>query len=240
MKKLLQEKALRYLEQDLYKNCDLIDMIKIYSHKINYIYVEDNGVCFTIPLDNITCVSTDNKEISSKIASKINKMNNCICKTIHDKDIFSNKFKFDYIDECYQVIFNKNEDNTSLPENYSLKKLNKSHIDFIVNNYSGTTNYGEISSLMELFKFYGIFNEDNEIAGFVGKHQDGEIGFLEVLEKYRRKGFATKLLNQIIEDTINDGLIAYSQVKINNTASIKLHKQFNCNFCPTTVFWCYN
>lgn len=229
-----RQKALKYLQNDILKNCDLITFLTIYPDEIDFIYLNDDGVCFNLISKNITCVSTDNIEAAKKAVILTNNINNCICKNIWDFEIFNDRFKFENIDECYQYVYNKNE---NFVPSKNVKQLSNSDIEYIKKHFTIDIEKSEIEYLMTIFHFYGYFI-DNEIVGIIGRHIDGEIGFLEVLENYRRQGIAQELIRTIINE--KSEIIPYSQVLVNNHKSISLQKKLGAIQNPTTVFWCYS
>lgn len=136
------------------------------------------------------------------------------------------------MEKVYQFIFKK----TTPYYNEKIKELSPKYAKFIVDTYSKSTTTEEIKNLMKYFKFYGYF-EDNKIKGYIGRHIDGEIGFIEVLPQYQRQGIATKLLKKIINE--NTSIIPYSQILISNKISIKLHKKLKAKRYKKIVYWCY-
>ena len=115
--------------------------------------------------------------------------------------------------------------------------LSEINIDEIKENFSIEIDKNEILELMQIFNFYGYII-DSKIVGLIGRHVDGEIGFLEVLEQYRNRGIATTLIKTIVNE--KSDIIPYSQVVISNYKSINLQNKLGAIKNPTTVFWCYS
>lgn len=231
----LKDIALEYLKKDYKKNCDLISFLILPYIKYEFIYVSPKGVCFYIKNKDIHCISTDNKDISEQIVSLIDKCNNCACKTKWDYEAFNSKFKFRGVDECFQYIFKKDE---KYKHEENILKLNESHIDFIIKNYSQSISEKELKELMSIFTFYGYYIDKDTLAGFVGRHADGEIGLLEVLPQYQRKGIGRKLMNEIVNE--DSEYIPYTQVLITNNVSNIFHNKLGAEKYKDTVYWCYN
>ena len=224
-------KALTYLNKNIYKNCDLITFIQLFPEKIRFIYNEDDGVCFIYD-NSIICMSTNNKKVAVKAVKLCPKINSAICKSKHDFEILNNINKFKNVERVYQFIFQK----TAPYYDDKIKELSFEYAQFIVDTYSKETTVEEIENLMKYFKFYGYF-EDNVIKGYIGRHIDGEIGFIEVLPQYQRQGIATKLLKKIVNEDSN--IIPFSQILISNKISIKLHKKLKAKRYRKIVYWCY-
>ena len=234
MNKTIQTKtAKEYLQHDSLKNCDLLTFLDKNLEDIDFVYSNIDGVCFYIKSTNIYCVSTENRDVAKSISLKILTAKNCICKNKWDYEVFDEKFKFKNCDECYQYIYKKDENFVSFP---NIKLLSKDDIDEIKSNFSIKIDKKELEKIMDIFNFYGYFIND-KIVGMVGRHIDGEIGFLEVLEEYRKQGIATKLIKTIVNENTN--IIPYLQVLISNYKSINLQEKLGATKIPTTVFWCY-
>lgn len=73
-----------------------------------------------------------------------------------------------------------------------------------------------------------VYIEDNNILGFIDyskMYENMEINYIYVIEQYRNKGIASKLLEYIINN--NDFLNITLEVNINNINAIKLYEKYN-------------
>lgn len=72
---------------------------------------------------------------------------------------------------------------------------------------------------------------DNKIVGFLVYdliYERCEIEYIAVLNEYRNKQIASKLLEYLINDCINNKVINISlEVNVNNTSAINLYKKFD-------------
>ena len=116
-------------------------------------------------------------------------------------------------------------------------KLTKDDLREVKANFEIKISAEEIEDLMKIFNFYK-YVLDGKIVGIIGRHIDGEIGFLEVLENFRKRGIATSLTKTIINE--DSDIIPYSQVLTDNIKSIRLQEKLGAKQNPTTVFWCYS
>ncbi len=69
--------------------------------------------------------------------------------------------------------------------------------------------------------------ENGVLAGWVLTHDDGALGMLHVLDDYRRKGIARKLVLEIIKRVQALGLIPFTYVEPENCPSFNLIKSLN-------------
>ena len=82
----------------------------------------------------------------------------------------------------------------------------------------------------------GVFVEGKP-AGFVGFHDEGSIGMLEVLPAYRRRGLGEILQRTAINLALERGQIPFGQVIDGNTASLALQRKLGMSISHTTLFW---
>ena len=83
---------------------------------------------------------------------------------------------------------------------------------------------------------YGIFVED-ELAGFIGEHDEGSMGMLEVFPAYRRQGLGLALESFQINRILEEGRMPYDQVILGNEKSLSLQKKLGMTITKDTVTW---
>ena len=82
----------------------------------------------------------------------------------------------------------------------------------------------------------GIFDGE-ALAGFVGVHDEGSLGMLEVLPPYRRRGYGLVLQLAIVRAALAQGRYAYGQVAEDNAASLALQRKAGMTVCPDKIYW---
>ena len=93
-----------------------------------------------------------------------------------------------------------------------------------------------LRSLLERGQLFGGFQE-GAMVGFVGRHEEGSIGLLEVLPPYRRRGFATVLERYMINQELALGHIPFGQVLTDNAPSLALQRSLGMTFSTGTLSW---
>lgn len=71
---------------------------------------------------------------------------------------------------------------------------------------------------------------EGRLAGFIGLHQEGCIGLLEVLPEYRRRGVAEALETAMIRRQLEQGRWPYVHVTVGNTPSERLQEKVGMVF----------
>lgn len=80
---------------------------------------------------------------------------------------------------------------------------------------------------------------NGRLAGFIGMHEAGSIGMLQVLPEYRRVGIGRKLLEFAVNTQLERGSIPYMHVVDGNVASIALQQSIGAVKCIAPALWVY-
>ena len=124
----------------------------------------------------------------------------------------------------------------ALPGNMAIRRLAQSDAPFIHANYRGGTEpldyiRGAIDRGM-----YGAFLS-GALAGFIGTHDEGEMGLLMILPDYRRLHLAFALEAHLINRLLAEGRRPFGQVETHNAASLALQKKLGLTVLPATLHW---
>ena len=84
---------------------------------------------------------------------------------------------------------------------------------------------------------FGGFDATGELVGFVGEHDEGSIGMLEVLPAHRRRGYAQALESFMINRHLAQGHTPYCQVEMANAASHALQAKLGFTRLPGVQCW---
>ncbi len=68
----------------------------------------------------------------------------------------------------------------------------------------------------------GGYDASGELVGFIGEHEEGSMGMLEVFPAHRRRGYARALEAALIDDFLAAGRVPYCHVAPANAASLAL------------------
>lgn len=100
--------------------------------------------------------------------------------------------------------------------------------------------HGEETYLRQLWerrRLYGYYVEGH-LVGYIAYHIDGSFGAVYVFPTYRRQGYAGKMISAVAF-VCNDALM-YSQVLVDNTASIRLHESMPLPCSGKVIHWTYD
>ena len=76
-------------------------------------------------------------------------------------------------------------------------------------------------------------------VGFIGMHPEGSTGLLVVLPEYRKRGFAEEMEAFMCAFALEQGLISYGHVKVENEKSMSLQKKVGVEFWDGMMSWVF-
>lgn len=119
-----------------------------------------------------------------------------------------------------------------------LRLLGREWAPWAAEHYSG--NFGGLP-YMEGAVDRGLLGAfvDGRCAGFVGFHDEGSIGLLEVLPEYRRRGIGAALERAAVRLALGRGQYAFGQVEAGNAASLSLQTRLGLEVSQRTLFWLF-
>ena len=154
------------------------------------------------------------------------------------KDALLARGDYQIWDEFYQALWQRELPEIRLPEGVTLRPLTQEDVPFVVANYH---NPGAYESHIRARIAEGMIGAEvnGRLAGFIGVHQEGCMGLLEILPEYRRMGLGEVLEAAIIRQQVTRGSLPYGHVRTGNVASIALQKKMGMDFLDRKVYWLF-
>ncbi len=161
-----------------------------------------------------------------------------VCSTKQECDAVMQKFSFTKSKPCYQIWYKK-PFGVQIPENTCVKVLEPTdeNVDFVTNTYTLGFSREAVKALMTDFEFYATYT-DGKISGYIGRHDEGSIGVLEIMPEFRRRGLGAFLVDYSVRKVIESGKIAYCHIVQDNKNSLNMHIKMNFLPCDKLVWWC--
>ncbi len=134
---------------------------------------------------------------------------------------------------CWEYVHSKELIEEKKLDGISFRELNADDLPFVYDNYGETKEY-----IDRCFKggMIGAF-EGEKCVGFIGLHPNGEVGLLQVLGAYRKRGIGTGLEARMTNRRIKEGHTPYNFVVVGNEASIKLQDALGYKKAERMVTW---
>lgn len=234
-----EDAAIKLLSKNLVLNVDILQCIKRGSAEI--MFAPDKGVMIYDNISEAYMMNIEDKEIAKTMINEIPQEAQIIV-THQEKycGLLIKKFKFKDKMICSNSVYTKDvpmEVSKASPE---IRLLNRDYIGFIMEHYSkkDLCNVEYIGERIDAGVMYGAFI-DGELGGFIGGHEEGSIGMLEVLPKFRRRKIATHLIVKAVNEMLKKGLYAYGQIEEGNEASTKLQKGLGFEISKEKIYWLF-
>lgn len=136
---------------------------------------------------------------------------------------------------CSQWVYIHREAPKQMP--CDIRPLGPEYTEQVVRHYHLVDDpYSYIRNRIDLGQMWGAF-EGNALAGFIGTHDEGAIGLLEILPDYRRKGYGYALEAWLIAHQLTQGYVPYCHVVEGNRASELLQQKLGMIRADLPVLW---
>ena len=140
---------------------------------------------------------------------------------------------------CYQAVYLKKEKPViELPSSVCIRLLTEDYAQEVNQAYHQMDDLDYIMDKINHQELWGLF-ENNDLAGFIGMHDEGSMGILEVVPKYRQRGYGTLLESYLINDCLEKGKIPYCQVIEGNIASFNLQSKLGLEISEDLSYWLF-
>lgn len=233
-----REIAERLLKKDIILNVDMLQCIRRGSADI--IVAEEDGVLLQDKKSNIYMVSTLSEDFMKSIIDKISDVDTIVLHNEFEYKLLKDKINFSEEMICYNAVYLQDKYIEQCNFEIEIEVLKEEFIELVKNNYSELSlcNSGYIEERVKDKEMYGAFL-GNRLAGFIGTHEEGSIGMLEVIPEFRGKGIGSGLERYAINRAIAKGIYPYCQVKEDNEISMKLQKSLGMEISKTKVYWLF-
>lgn len=78
---------------------------------------------------------------------------------------------------------------------------------------------------------------EGKFCGYIGEHDEGSMGMLEVFEPFRGRGYAAEMESFMINRKLAQGCTPYCHIIYDNAASYNLQLKLGLQFAAEHVFW---
>ncbi len=226
--------AYQYLNKNKMLNIDMIDGLN--SGEAEVIYAAENGVLLYNISGGSYLISADGD--IERILACVDK--NARIFMAHQDfyiPLLKRQFGLDTEMRCYMAVYTK----PAAPEfktDYEIRQLTIDYLDVVLNTYSYIGNKDYIARRIQDKFMYGAFLGD-ELLGYIGTHDEGAMGMLEVMPQHRRKGIGYALEAYLINVLLQKGRAPYAHVVEDNQASLALQKKLGMDILDQKISWVF-
>lgn len=140
--------------------------------------------------------------------------------------------------EPYYIYVYKHETPLPLRDTIKIERLGPEHAAFLGAHYA-LLPAEDIERHLADGWVWGGYNEQGELVGFIGEHDEGSLGMLEVLPEHRRRGYAHDLEAALVNRMLEAGRVPFGQVAVDNEASKALQETLKMTRAETVNCWCW-
>ena len=183
------------------------------------LYAGENGVLIRFKARPLMAISADTAEDAVEIVRNAGGVEDDII--VHQQEqIEAMRAAFglrELMERFCNCVFTK-----PVPEpTADIRPLGEEYAELVDANYEHA-DLEYIKDRIRTGNLFGIFI-DGKLAGFVGEHEEGSMGMLEVLPEYRRRGLGSQLDYFNIRREREMGHIPFGQIIVSNGLSMKMH-----------------
>lgn len=203
------------------------------------IYDTEDGIMVRNPQTEISYAYASTKPCAEKLfAYAMKQAGDFVIYGAYLREALKQQNQFEGGEPFYYATYMKTIPQIVEDQSISYRILDKSHINQVIQHYS----YKECANEVYISQCIGMgmigaFVED-KLVGFIGNHDSGSIGLLEVLPEYRKHGIGSSLLKRMIVKQVKEGRIPFSEIFEHNHTSMKLVKRVGMELSGNTAIWC--
>lgn len=137
---------------------------------------------------------------------------------------------------CRQAVWTRADPPKTVPSPLVIRPLSIAWAETISERYSHDIGPEYIKGRLSAGELFGAFQND-ELMGFIGLHEEGSMGMLEVLPAFRRMGVGSQLIAYLCGRLLAQGLMPFSQFTTDNHSSKRLHEQLGFVITEKQIYW---
>lgn len=227
----MKEIARKYLERDRVHYAGMLHVLDAGGAEI--LYAAADGVM--LRSSELEYLSASSESAMRAMLALIELDDLQTFEPMFDEPLFARGFALDL--RCRPCLYEGTEPVKlpPLPAGVSLRQLGHDHDEFIFAHYGHADTMDYVRERID-DGMVGLF-EDGALAGFIGVHITGEMGLLEILPGYRRKGYAHLLEASLINMRLKAGLLPFCDVETENEPSLALQRGLGMTVSDRSCCW---
>lgn len=229
-----QEQAISYLESDLLLHMDMLESIR--RGRAALLYVDQDGVLLLDQPSGTYMVSASREAAAEKMLPLIKNAELIECHQKFYAKELAEQSRLYIGPDCYQAVYCKEQWISLEQTGIKIKQLDNTFLSAVKAQYHMIQEDQYLLGRLESGVMYGAFLE-KELAGFIGIHEEGSIGLLEVLPEYRRRGIGMALEAHMVNMMLDKGWTPFGQIIEGNAASFSLQKSLGFSIAEQPLFW---
>jgi tRNA (guanine37-N1)-methyltransferase len=216
----VKDAANEYLNRDWLRHVDMLEALRL--GLVEVIYAGDDGVLLASEARNAVWVSATDAWVADRLMSLAGSPEMVVAHDPYSLSAAALALGMKLNELCHQCALHPGEE-IAPPEltGFEFRTLTLDDAEFVAANYSLDLGLEYVTDRIAAGVMIGAYPLDDptSMAGFIGTHQQGAMGLLEVLPPYRRLGLGESLTWHVIVRQLRAGNIPYGQIVEGNEAS---------------------
>lgn len=233
-------KALEYCAADPVTHIDISEAINRGHGRV--IMVDDGGLIVQNTNTQDLLLACKGKEHAQRLALAAKAVESRGCVIVRGEgslDAVADTLGYGKSDWCYQFAYLKAE-RPCVPCDGDIRVLDSKNIPDVISTYRLPMDEADVQKMIDAKEMFGIYGkQDGELWGFIGKHDDGSGGMLEIFPQHRRKGLGMAMEVFLLNDDLNKGYVPYGQVFVTNEKSINLQQKLGMTQSKGQICWTF-
>lgn len=213
---------------------DMTELIERGQAKL--LYEKDGHICLRDTVSGIVFVSAGDTENGRSILEQVIQREKPEVLVVHQEFMIlqvQRLFGGEIFADCYQAVYTRREklpiaglyrlDGTTVEGQAEIRKLDMQYFDMVCSIYKTMDDAEYLKRRIEAGWMFGAFLE-GKLVGFIGLHEEGSMGMLEVLPEYRGRHVGKALETYVVNLCLEHGFTPFTQVKKENQISLKLQE----------------
>lgn len=226
--------ALNYLEADRLLHIDMIEPLRRGSAEL--LCTGENGVLVYDRSARLYLISAKTPEAAADMAAEMKEPVLAAAHQEYTAQIVAEMFGLRQTMCCRQTMWPVRQPPAVPAADIELRMLTAEAENEIFSLYSHDIGREYIRGRLLAGEMLGAFIS-GELAGFIGLHEEGSMGMLEVRPAYRRRGIASQLIAGLSAQQLSSGRIPFSQFVFTNEQSEALHRHLGFAISKEYVYW---
>lgn len=230
----LASEAVLYLSRDPVRYIDMLEPIRRGTAEILMAY--ESGVLIREAVSGAHFLSAETEEASNRLLSMIPSARLISAHQGFSVDAAARKFGLNPTLRCHQAAWVRPEPPEAPPSRFAVRPLAPDMAGVVESLYTHDIGIDYIKGRLSAGEMWGAF-DGGALAGFIGLHEEGSMGMLEVVPEYRRMGVGSLLIARLCRILMKKGFTPFSQFTLDNERSRALHEKLGFAISDDTVYW---
>jgi tRNA (guanine37-N1)-methyltransferase len=226
--------ALTYLSRDPVRHMDMLEPIRRGTAEI--FMADETGVLIREAVSGAYFLTAETEKTSSSLLEMIPSARLISAHQDFSVDEAAARFGLNPTMRCRQAAWLQTRPPEAPSSRFDVRPLSPDMAEVVQALYSHDIGMDYINGRLAAGEMWGAF-DGVALAGFIGLHEEGSMGMLEVVPEYRRMGVGSLLLSHLCRTLMGKGFTPFSQFTIENTRSRALNEKLGFTISEETVYW---